>query len=61
MFIASITVVLNDTSQQKVTATGDTEDEAALNLGDAAAGINVAGIVHSTFRVEEVPGGVKEG
>lgn len=54
MFIASITVVLNDTTQQKVTATGDTEDEAALNLGDAAMGINVAGILRGTFRVEEV-------
>jgi len=54
MFLASITVVLNDTTQQVVKAIGDTEDEAVSHLSDAAIGINVAGIVHSTLRVDEV-------
>lgn len=53
MYVASITVILDDGEQQVVKAVGDTEDEAAAFLGDAATGINVAAVVHGTFKIQE--------
>lgn len=54
MYLASITVILDDGEQQVVKVVGETEDEAAAFLGDAATGINVASVVHGTFTVTEV-------
>lgn len=53
-YVASCTVILNDGELQEVEAMGDSRNEALINLGNAATGINVVRILPSSIATRVV-------